>query len=155
PEQAPALQSGALGNPFDWAAYGAAQERTRPEALRWMLGQPNVDAVLLWEAYSMEMPERRVIIDAALSEVLPGADKPLFVCGIATPQLGARLREHGVLLFAEPMRLVRALSVVAPPATAPTPHDPAPSPASEVVIAGAGARERLTEIPHVTTVTVA
>ncbi|BCB90029.1 hypothetical protein Psuf_073420 [Phytohabitans suffuscus] len=83
--QAPALRSGEFANPFDWAARGAAQERTRPVAIRWMLDQPNVDAVLLWEAYSMEMPERRELIDAALTEALPGADKPLFICGIATP----------------------------------------------------------------------
>jgi acyl-CoA synthetase (NDP forming) len=152
-EQAPALKSGDMANPFDWAARGAAQERTRPVAIRWMLGQPNVDAVLLWEAYSMEMPERRELIDAALAEALPGTDKPLFICGIATPEFEQRLREHGVLLFPEPMRLVRALGVVAPPRTtapATNGHDPSRPPSARVV-AGAAARSRLAGLPHAPT----
>ncbi|MDE3103200.1 MAG: CoA-binding protein, partial [Chloroflexota bacterium] len=114
-DEAPDLRSGTLRNPYDWASVGGALAGTRAAAVGWMLRQPNVDAVLLWEAYNMEM-ERRDEVYAALARVLPGATKPLFACGTSTPQFEETLKGLGVILFNEPMRLVRSLSVVAPPA---------------------------------------
>jgi acetate---CoA ligase (ADP-forming) len=160
PGQEAALRSGAIANPYDWASQGAAGERTRSTAISWMLGQPNIDAVLLWEAYSMEMPERQELIYSALAENVPSATKPLFVCGIATPEFEARLKAMDIALFDEPMRLVRALSVVAPPpdpttpGVGPAPHQDMSSPSAGDVIGGRAARQLLSGLSHVTSVEI-
>ncbi len=151
-EEEPDLRSGTLRNPYDWASVGGARPGTRVAAVGWMLRQPNVDAVLLWEAYNMEM-ERREEVRAALSRVLPGADKPLFLCGTSTPEFEETLKGLDVILFNEPMRLVRSLSVVAPPADAPpAPEAPHPAAGAQGAVTGAAARRLLSGIEHVESV---
>lgn len=155
PSEEPHLRSGALRNPYDWQSLGPPGPGTRAAAVSWMLRQPDADAVLLWEAYSMEMEERQHEIYAAVSSAVAQADKPLFVCGIGTPEFEARLKDIGVLMFPEPMRLVRSLGVVAPPAgplrARPTAHA---SPHGGAAVSGAKARDLLRGIDHVETVVV-
>lgn len=153
-EQQDHLRSGTLANPYDYTSIGAAGEQTLKTSIEWMLGQPNVDAVLLWQAYSLLLEDRRQQLEDALTAVLPSVDKPLFGCGITTPEFEVRLRELGVLWFEEPTRLVRAVSIVAPRGSRSEAVD-TESPDATTVVAGARARELLRGIEHVTTVEVA
>ncbi|MBI4190639.1 MAG: acetate--CoA ligase family protein [Betaproteobacteria bacterium] len=157
PEQEPHLRSGTLANPFDYQSVGATVPQTIRRSLEWMLGQPNLDAVVIWQAFGLlAIEDRRKRLEADLVEIMPRFKTPLFGCGLTTPEYEARLRELGVLWFEEPTRLIKALSVVAPRATEPTPPPPKhPAAANRHrAIVGNAARKLLAGIEHVRTIEV-
>ena len=156
PEQRAEVKLGVFGNPFDMSSTISSGPRGLETSLLWMASQPNVDAILLWQAAILDTPAAQPRVLAALTEMVKHTDKPVFCCGLSTPEIQAKLREIGVLWFDEPTRLVRALSVVAPEA----PPAPPPAPAKHgtdhrKVISGAAARAALTGVPHVASITVA
>ena len=154
PEQEPHLRSGTLINPFDYQSISAPGPQTIRRSLEWMLGQPNIDAVVLWQAFGLQTMEyRRRRLEADLLDLMPRFKTPLFGCGMTTPEFEARLRELGVLWFEEPTRLIKALSLVSP---RPKPAVAAPKPVARHtnVIVGVPARQLLQELEHVRTVKV-
>jgi len=156
PEQRAEVKLGVFGNPFDMSSTISSGPRGLETSLLWMASQPNVDAILLWQAAILDTPAAQPRVLAALTEMVKHTDKPVFCCGLSTPEIQAKLREIGVLWFDEPTRLVRALSVVAPEA----PPAPPPAPAKHAadprkIISGAAARSALTGVPHVASVIVA
>ncbi len=156
PEQREQVKLGTFDNPFDMSSTISAGPRGLETSLRWMASQPNVDAILLWQAAILDNPAPQPRVKAALAELLAHTDKPVFACGLTTPDYQAQLREMGVLWFEEPTRIVRALSVVAPPAERPAPSPHAVAPSSRRVVTGAAAREALHAVlPHVATIVVA
>ncbi len=108
------LSSGALTNPFDYTSLSGARPGTLPTALRWMGRQPNIDALVVWIAYA-RMGEAscnefyEIILNASTS-----TSKPIYVCGMTTPEFKRTLRHLGVVLFEEPSRLLRAIGLTAP-----------------------------------------
>ncbi len=154
-EQRAEVKLGVWGNPFDMSSTISSGPRGLETSLLWMASQPNVDAILLWQAAILDTPGAQPRVFAALQEMLRHTDKPVFGCGLCTPEFQAKLREIGVLWFEEPTRLVRALSVVAPegePAPPPAPAKHAPS--QHKIISGAAARAALAGLPHVASVVV-
>ncbi|WP_249019451.1 acetate--CoA ligase family protein [Conexibacter sp. S30A1] len=149
PEQESALASGALTNPFDYTSISAAGPETLGAAIAWISGQPNVDAVLVWQAYSLIQAERRAQFEEAIVAASPSR-MPIFGCGITSPEFEARLRELGVLWFEEPTRLVRALSVAAPSPKSEPWLRPGPTTGrgAGAVVVGEAARRLLTGIEH-------
>jgi len=157
PEQEPHLRSGTLANPFDYQSIGGTVPQTIRRSLEWMLGQPNMDAVVIWQAFGLlALEERRTRLEADLLNVLPHYQTPLFGCGLTTPEFEARLRELGVLWFEEPTRLIKALSVTAPRAEKIDAQPSRIQSASQQhrVIVGYTARRLLTGIEHVRSVVV-
>ncbi len=154
-EQRADVKLGVFGNPFDMSSTISAGPRGLETSLLWMAQQPNVDAILLWQAAILDTPEAQPRVFATLQTVVQRTDKPVFCCGLTTPEFQARLREIGVLWFEEPTRLVRALSVVAPPADPVSPPAPGAHASSRRVVSGAAARAALAGLPHVATVQVA
>lgn len=155
------LTSARLANPLDYAARGSAGPTTLRCALDWMLGQPNLDAVLLWQAYLMLDEARRHALLGVLDDLLDRHHTPLYGCGITTEEFQRELASRGVPWFDEPTRLVRALGVVAPPAgtagprtTRPTGGGPPGSARPAAVIGGSAARQVLSGLDHVATVPV-
>jgi len=154
PEQRADIKLGVFGNPFDMSSTISAGPRGLETSLLWMASQPNVDAILLWQAAILDQPSTQPRVLAVLQRLVAQTDKPVFCCGLTTQDFQAKLREIGVLWFDEPTRLVRALSVVTTPADPEAP--PAAAPAStRRVISGAAARAVLTGLPHVATIPVA
>jgi acyl-CoA synthetase (NDP forming) len=154
PEQRAEVKLGVFGNPFDMSSTISAGPRGLETSLLWMASQPNVDAILLWQASILESPANQARVFATLEKTVQQTDKPLFVCGLTTPEFQAQLRGIGVLWFEEPTRLVRALSVVAPPAEPAPPPAPSHAAGTRPVISGAAARSALPGLPHVPTITV-
>jgi acyl-CoA synthetase (NDP forming) len=158
PEQREQVKLGTFGNPFDMSSTISAGPRGLETSLRWMASQPNVDAILLWQAAILDNPATQPRVQAALAELVAQTDKPVFACGLTTPDFPARLRELGILWFEEPTRLIRALSVVAPPAERSEPENAVSSPNHRRVVTGERAREALRdviELPQVATIAVA
>jgi acetate---CoA ligase (ADP-forming) len=156
PEQREQVKLGTFDNPFDMSSTISSGPRGLETSLHWMASQPNIDAILLWQAAILDNPGPQPRVYEALADLVKQTDKPVFGCGLTTPDFEARLRELGVLWFEEPTRLVRALSVVAPAAalrdvpTTPVTH--------RRVVTGARAREAmadLPDLPHVPTVAIA
>jgi acyl-CoA synthetase (NDP forming) len=154
-EQREQVKLGTFDNPFDMSSTISSGPRGLETSLHWMASQPNIDAILLWQAAILDTPAPQPRVLAALADLVAHTDKPVFGCGLTTPEFQARLREIGVLWFEEPTRLVRALSVVAPPAT---PHAvPAVAATHRRVVTGSRARDVLGDLPdlaHVPTIAV-
>jgi acyl-CoA synthetase (NDP forming) len=155
-EQREQVKLGTFDNPFDMSSTISSGPRGLETSLQWMASQPNIDAILLWQAAILDNPGPQPRVLAALADLVAQTDKPVFGCGLTTPEFEARLREIGVLWFEEPTRLVRALSVVTPEAA---PRDlTAASVTHRRIVTGARARELLgglPDLPHVPTVPVA
>lgn len=154
PEAEADLASGALTNPFDYTSISAAAPGTLKSAVTWIASQPNIDAVLVWQAYSLLHADRRLQLEDAV-EAASSYGVPLFGCGIASAECEARLRELGMLWFDEPTRLVRAVSLTAPPAEPAAFTPPVHHAAEHAVVVGDDARALLVGIPHVHSVRVA
>ena len=156
PEQRGQVRLGTFDNPFDMSSTISSGPRGLETSLHWMASQPNIDAILLWQAAILDTPGPQPRVLAALADLVSDTDKPVFVCGLTTPECAARLRELGILWFGEPTRLVRALGVVTPQAE---PRSvAAASSAHRGVVTGARAREALggmADLPQVTTVVIA
>ena len=155
PEQRAEVKLGVFGNPFDMSSTISAGPRGLETSLLWMASQSNVDAILLWQAAILDTPEAQPRVFAALQTLVRSTDKPVFCCGLTTPEFQVKLREIGVLWFEEPTRLVRALSVVAPPPECVPPLVPSAPAALRRIVSGAAARAALPGLPHVATVEVA
>ncbi len=153
PAQRAEVKLGVFGNPFDMSSTISAGPRGLETSLLWMAYQPNVDAILLWQAAILDTPTNHAKVLAALTVLVRHTDKPVFCCGLSSPDIQAKLRDIGVLWFDEPTRLVRALSVVAP---APEPAVPKTARATRTraIISGAAARAALAGLPHVPSVVV-
>jgi acyl-CoA synthetase (NDP forming) len=155
PEQREQVKLGTFDNPFDMSSTISSGPRGLETSLHWMASQPNIDAILLWQAAILDNPGPQPRVLAALADLVAQTDKPVFGCGLTTPEFEARLRELGVLWFEEPTRLVRALGVVAPEAS---PRDMKPAAVTHRrVVTGARAREALdglADLPHAPTVAV-
>lgn len=108
------LAFGSFANPLDYSATMSAGAGAMETALGWMASQPNIDAVILWQAHSILREDRQRGLYPALKDLVASTDKPIFLCGLTTPKFEQRLREIGVLSFEEPTRLVRALGIAAP-----------------------------------------
>lgn len=113
-EEAVELASGALTNPFDYTSLSAARPDTLPTALGWMARQSNIDCLIIWTAYSRMGKEQCDEFEAIIVDLLARTNKPVFVCGMTTPEFKMKLRDLGVALFEEPSRLLRVLSLVSP-----------------------------------------
>lgn len=155
-EQRAEVKLGVFGNPFDMSSTIMAGPRGLETSLLWMAGQPNVDAILLWQSAILEHPQAQERVFATLESFVARTDKPVFLCGLTTPDYQAKLRDIGVLWFEEPTRLIHALSVVTEPElpTGPLPSH-APPAARRRIVSGAAARALLTELPHVPTIAIA
>ncbi|MDZ4060153.1 MAG: hypothetical protein U1C75_03085, partial [Brevundimonas sp.] len=93
------------------AATMSAGAGAMETALSWMAAQPNIDAVILWQAHSILREDRQRGLYPVLKELVASTDKPIFLCGLTTQEFEQRLRELGILSFEEPTRLVRALGI--------------------------------------------
>lgn len=105
-----------FANPLDVYALFGAGRRSFEASLRWMAGQPDVDALVVWQSYANLVEPIRQIVLATLSDIVRDIGKPVYCCGMTTPDFESRLREVGVVWFEEPTRLVQALGLVAPKA---------------------------------------
>lgn len=156
PEQRDQVKLGTFDNPFDMSSTISSGPRGLETSLHWMASQPNIDAILLWQAAILDNPGPQPRVYEALADLVAQTDKPVFGCGLTTPDFEARLRELGVLWFEEPTRLVRALGVVAPAFAARDAKAVAVT--HRRVVTGARARDVLADLPglpHVPTVAIA
>jgi acyl-CoA synthetase (NDP forming) len=154
------LAFGSFGNPLDFSSTISAGPNAVETSLRWMASQPNIDAVLLWQAYSVLRKDRQDALYPAVERLVSAFDKPLLCCGLTTADFQERLRKLGVLWFEEPSRVVRALSIVAPRekiSIAPASSQPAAAPPAANVVTGSRARDLLSlpRLPQVKTEMVA
>lgn len=148
------LAFGNFANPLDYSATMSAGAGAMETALSWMASQPNIDSVILWQAHSILREDRKRSLYPALKELVASTDKPIFLCGLTTPDFQEKLRELGVLSFEEPTRLVRALGVAAPSVKLADQEQTAPDTKaiSRVTLGGARARAALgglSGLPHV------
>lgn len=158
--QRQAMGGVALHNPLDYSGSVATGPSAERAALEWMAAQPNLDAILLWQAYGNLNPRRRESLRATMDALSVQTDKPIFGCGVTTAAFEEELRERGVLWFEEPTRLVRALSLVAPPAPVRAAVSPATAKPADAraIVAGGEARRILAavlDLPPVETIEVA
>ncbi|HEY1762970.1 MAG TPA: acetate--CoA ligase family protein [Acidimicrobiales bacterium] len=157
-EEAEALASGTLTNPFDYTSLSAARVDTLPTAVGWMVRQSNVDALVIWTAYARMLKEQCDQFETIIVDLLSKTEKPVYVCGMTSPEFKARLRELGVILFEEPSRLIRVLSLVSPAAESapltPDRHDSPEESEPARVVVGVDAQSLLPGIEHVETVEV-
>jgi len=158
-EQAAQIKGGKFANPFDVSASLSAGPCAAETALQWIIAQPNVDAVLMFQFYSAMKPDRQERLLRQLGDAARSTTKPVFVCGVAPEEFEAKLRALGVLWFEDPSRLMHALAAVVPASRRP---DAAPaqvvSQSAKPSISGAHARGKLSHLahlPHVRTVPVA
>jgi acyl-CoA synthetase (NDP forming) len=154
------LRMGSFANPIDYSSTVSAGANAMQTALLWMASQPNVDAVLLWQAYSAVLPDRHAQLAAAFEALRKTNQKPVFVCGYTSAELRREFLRYGVVCFDEPTRLVQALDVVtrskAMVSPAPQARDAKPA-SAERVVAGSAARAvlgGLKSLPHVESVIV-
>jgi acyl-CoA synthetase (NDP forming) len=115
------------GNPLDIAGYMTAGPRALENSLRYLAGQPNIDAVVLSQG---EMGDAEF---EAVSKVAAGTAKPVYYGGVLNPRYAQRLREIGVVQFELPSRMLRALDVATP-----SPASPPAAGASEPASSDAG-----------------
>ena len=144
------LAHGDYGNPLDFSSTISAGPMALEFSLSWMARQPNIDAVILWQAYGAVRADRQALIRAAIAGARDASDTPIFVCGLTSPDFQAELRTSGVLWFEEPTRLIRSLGLAAPPAESALPAEKA-HPAPSAMLSAAAARDRLaglSAIPH-------
>lgn len=146
-------------NPFDMSAGVGSSAQRWAVAARWMGSQPEVDAILMWQAAILDDEDEREKTYPVLAELARESDKPIFCCGLTTPEYEDKLRQAGILMFQEPTRLVKAIALVAPVRTigrsAPVKTHTI---AQKHIITGARARSvlaNLPELPHAPTVVVA
>lgn len=146
-EQKAAIGAAHFANPLDVYALFGSGRKSFEAALRWMAEQPNVDALVIWQSYAnMIEPIRRIVL-ATLSDVARDIGKPVFCCGMTTPEFERQLRDIGVVWFEEPTRLVAALGLVAPTGEAKSAivrHDAG---GARITISGEQAREVLAGMP--------
>jgi acyl-CoA synthetase (NDP forming) len=156
----PGLASGELGNPYDYVSIAPAGPDTLRASLAWMTRQPNLDAVVLWQAHGLYAIEsRRAALLQALDHVLPNARMPIYGCGVVQQSFKDTLRDRGVLWFEEPTRLIRALGTTArdrrdpdgghQAARAHSTHGAPVEPAVPDVVVGAQAQQMLPFLEHV------
>lgn len=142
------LAFGSFANPLDYSATMSAGAGAMETALSWMANQPNIDAVILWQAHSILREDRQRGLYPVLKDLVASTDKPIFLCGLTTPEFQDRLRALGILSFEEPTRLVRALSIAAPPAEPVHAMKPAVAEASaRATLGGEQARVILGDLP--------
>lgn len=75
-----------FANPLDVYALFGSGRKSFEASLRWMAGQPEVDALVLWQSYANLIEPIRQIVLATLSDVVRDIGKPLFCCGMTTPE---------------------------------------------------------------------
>jgi len=158
-EQAAQIKGGKFANPFDVSASLSAGPRAAETALQWIISQPDIDAVVMFQFYSAMKLDRQERLLRQLGDAARSTTKPVFVCGVAPEDFEAKLRALGVLWFEDPSRLMQALAALVPPVRQP---DVAPVQAAvhsdKPSISGARARARLSHLkhlPHVRSVPVA
>lgn len=150
---------GAMSNPLEVAALAAPGTGLLEASLRHMAARPNVDAVVLWHPHRLLLAAEQDAHVAALDRSRAASGKPHFHCGIAPPEIKARLQEKRILSFDSPTRLMRAIAAVAPPpatvAARPAPSPIGPGAAGEALPAD-DVRDRLRamDIPFVETIRV-
>ena len=155
-----AAETAAIGashyaNPLDVFALFGTGRKSFEASLRWMAAQPDVDAIVLWQSYANMVEPIRKIVLATLTDFVRDSAKPVFCCGMTTPEFEAELRTIGVGWFEEPTRLVQALGLVAPRSPVTIPAAASQSQhggASVATIGGGDARMVLSELkalPHV------
>lgn len=136
-------------NPFDMSSGVGANVQRWTAAIRWMASQPGVDAILFWQASILEDIDEQEKMYPILADAVRNTAKPIFCCGLTTPEFEDKLRKIGLLMFTEPTRLVKALSVVAPRAPSAevvVRHD---TPAlARRVLTGARARAAISDLLH-------
>lgn len=139
-------------NPID-ASGGVAND---PEALGDLLthiaGDGAVDAVVIFLAYMLLSPTLAPAIVRGLVSVADRSTKPIYVCGLAGPEVREALLAAKVLVFASPSTFLRAYASAAIPPQQETgshfePPVDAVGPPGETVLTGALARARLPDIP--------
>ncbi|MBU1376900.1 MAG: acetate--CoA ligase family protein [Alphaproteobacteria bacterium] len=126
-------------NPFDVYALFGKGRRSFEAALQWMDAQP-VDAIAIWLSYACMAEHVQAIVQDSLTDFVAASDKPVFCCGLTTPEFEAELRDLGVLWFEEPTRLAQALGAVAPRARPADVFETHTSAGHRDVIAGEKAR---------------
>ena len=154
-------QKAALGpahfvNPFDVYALFGKGRRSFEAALQWMDSQP-VDAIAIWLSYACMGEGVQAIVHDSLTDFVAASGKPVFCCGLTTPEFQAELCDIGVLWFEEPTRLVQALGEAAPRARPADVFETCASAGDRDVIAGEKARAILAglkALPQVRTQTV-
>lgn len=152
-----ALSNALLSNPLDYMAKGAEKPDSLAAALTWMAAQPNIDAVVLWQAYVLMRQDQRERLEQALEKLDSVNGKPLFGCGITTKGFERQLKAKGMQWWNEPTRLFRAIALAAP-------SEPGPSemvsqkdnPVAEQpqALMGFEARSMVPIIPHADTTIV-
>ena len=161
PEEQASSPDAHPANPFDMGAGVGASVARWQVALNWMAAQPNIDAIAMWHASYLEFEDEQQKYYPIFAEIAKTAGKPILCCGLMPAAFEKQLMELGIPVFDEPTRLIRALSVVAPPASdglagrlaaVPSPAEP------RTIIIGAQARDAMSPIsavlPHVTTITL-
>jgi len=155
--QTAALGPAHFANPLDVYALFGKGRRSFEAALRWIDAQP-VDAIAIWLSYACMGEAAQVIVHDSLTDFVAASDKPVFCCGLTTPEFEAELRDLGVLWFEEPTRLAQALGLVAPHAPPAEALGPPRATGDGAVIAGARARAILSgmaALPHVRSLPIA
>jgi len=156
-DQVAALGPAHFVNPFDVYALFGKGRRSFEAALRWMNAQP-VDAIAVWLSYACMSEHVQGMVRDSVAALAADGGKPVFCCGLTTPEFEAELRELGVLWFQEPTRLVQALGATAPRARPADAIEACASAGHRDVVAGAGARAilgGLSALPQVRTEVVA
>ncbi len=153
PELVSRLPAMHFTNPLDASGHTANAPETIGPLLSHLLDQEKVDTVVFWLAYGLLSPVMGPVMADQVVAAVAGSRKPLYVCGMATPELQDRLQAAGVPIFTYPSRLMNAISLAAnAPVPAPPPALPAPAPAgARRVLTGRAAQLALPGIPFTPT----
>lgn len=149
------ISSGALVNPFDYASDTASGPEVLRYAVQWMARQ-QVDVLVIWQAYVLYMERFQEAFIDAIRHARHVTDLPILLCGLVPDELRDVLCEHDVVVFEEPTRAIRAISLVVPEddLAAQAPRQ-ARSAGDRAIVTGRRARDLLSFVPHVETVPVA
>lgn len=100
-----------FGNPLDASGSMANTPELLDPLLQHMLAHDEIDMVVVWLAYALLSP----IVGPPMAEAVIAAakrtDKPVLICGMATPELRDQLRAANVPVLAFPTRTMEALAM--------------------------------------------
>ncbi|MEX0408639.1 acetate--CoA ligase family protein [Aquibium sp. LZ166] len=99
-----------FSNPLD----ASGQMANTPDALEplidYMLGQDSVDVVVVWLAYALLSDVLGPVMAKGVTNAASRSDKPVIVCGMATPELTEQLTKSSVALAPYPTAVVEVLA---------------------------------------------
>jgi len=138
-------------NPLD----ASGQMANTPEAIGTLLSvmvrQEEIDFVVVWLAYALLSPQVGPVMATALRTAVASAKKPVYILGLATPEIRDSLQAAGALVFTYPSRLMEAIAATLDSGRASLKELPSQQASqhfnSTLILTGLAAQEALAGLP--------